>query len=1051
MPNQIHKRSPNKDRVYDEPGHVHGAPGSKASSALDLSARAGETADDIDDVLADNDQVSKDAKKTLEKNEVAVGGGTSDGKPDSKDKASEEESGKLGGLWKGGGAHDKPENNKALRKKARRVLWGSNKRRVLTSFAAGGIGAGVIFGSLTLLAPLKVIHMTQNLQNHYFASGEQAVEGTLDNLLKHYLIKQVMPGMLDGLCSTTKVDRTCATTVQGSGVVKQLFRAWRDAKLESKLANKYGIEIIRKGLGKDATFYIRTPDISGKDGVRLGTYDKIISYDGNLFAEVPAKDRDKVRRALKTAFAGESFWKRTKYRFVTGRFIERKYGIVRCIFACEIRDKGKDAWGRNVTDRKKAAKAVVAKTILLPASEAVSLAIECAISGFDCTAYDDADNEGVRKTQYERTLLSRVAALAAAGANIEDLLRDSDNIRNKGITYHLVEKIANEMSAKIAAKAIPIIGWIDLAVLVKEGAERAGPAIRYLSYAYATGVFVREFADTRIIADEVKDGYNTDATIVGAWTDRYSNEGGYTAEQSPLYQELMPTSSGSLASLVSPKVDAQGVPAILSEVCPDDPIPGEVICPNESLKMGPTSAIAQRANLISSGIDKFDGPIIGAFTDAWFAASNTLFEWLAGPIGWLIETLHADDALKWIADNIGLTKLMAAFAGFFQTQVLLNPFAPVANAINHFVMMAGGANVMANEECRDQLGCEAVSDAEAHAIRTAYLAEQREAFQSQSLFARLFDTESSYSAISQLALAAPSMNTGALQTNFANFMSDPFQAFANAFGGVFGGSQAGAAGEEDFFGIQQYAVPANHPVFSTDPEEYREKNNCDDPNQYKEWTDQHSEIDELSQQYAVTKTNGCKLMDNAITAGGAYFSADFVPARGNLETDTGDSIGTDTGSIAGWAWPMDPPIHQGPCFGQQVGSLGAHAGVDINTRADNNPVKAAHAGVVYRIGFDTYAGNYVMIKTTGAKRTYYYTYQHLKNGATKVRKDQKVAAGEVISIAGLTGRLGVASTTKGHLHMVVATSPTLGSYGNLTSLVNPLSLLPTAPGGYTCG
>lgn len=147
---------------------------------------------------------------------------------------------------------------------------------------------------------------------------------------------------------------------------------------------------------------------------------------------------------------------------------------------------------------------------------------------------------------------------------------------------------------------------------------------------------------------------------------------------------------------------------------------------------------------------------------------------------------------------------------------------------------------------------------------------------------------------------------------------------------------------------------------------------------------------------------------------------------------------------AGWVWPIKPPVHSGPCFG----GSSVHAGIDINTTSDSNPALAAHGGEVYRVGSGGAAGNYVMIRTNDDK--YYYSYQHLRS--ISVEEGDRVEAGQQVGIVGLTGNTNVAATTKGHLHMVVATAPTLGSYGNLTNLIDPMKVLPagSAPGGYKC-
>lgn len=152
----------------------------------------------------------------------------------------------------------------------------------------------------------------------------------------------------------------------------------------------------------------------------------------------------------------------------------------------------------------------------------------------------------------------------------------------------------------------------------------------------------------------------------------------------------------------------------------------------------------------------------------------------------------------------------------------------------------------------------------------------------------------------------------------------------------------------------------------------------------------------------------------------------------------------DEGGVAshGWVWPIQKDLKSGPCWNVNVGSLGRHAGMDINTDNENNPVLAMHAGTITRTGYDTYAGNYIRVKTTNGM---YYWYQHLKSIS---KRSGSVTAGEKLGIAGKTGRVFISS--KAHFHVVVSKRDDYPSYGSLGASVDPLSVLPKAPGGYVC-
>ena len=148
----------------------------------------------------------------------------------------------------------------------------------------------------------------------------------------------------------------------------------------------------------------------------------------------------------------------------------------------------------------------------------------------------------------------------------------------------------------------------------------------------------------------------------------------------------------------------------------------------------------------------------------------------------------------------------------------------------------------------------------------------------------------------------------------------------------------------------------------------------------------------------------------------------------------------------GWVWPIKDSLKPGPCWGVNVGSLGKHAGMDINSGMPNAPIYAMHDGVVVSSSPSDSgaAGKYIKVKATNGM---YYMYQHLssvgvKNGDT-VRANQHVGTG------GKTGRVYASSPV--HLHLVVSKTESTPSYGNLKGSVNPMSVLPSpAPNNYKC-
>lgn len=164
-----------------------------------------------------------------------------------------------------------------------------------------------------------------------------------------------------------------------------------------------------------------------------------------------------------------------------------------------------------------------------------------------------------------------------------------------------------------------------------------------------------------------------------------------------------------------------------------------------------------------------------------------------------------------------------------------------------------------------------------------------------------------------------------------------------------------------------------------------------------------------------------------------------IPSGGPADANSGNM------SVDGWQWPIAPAESKaGPCYG---GSNG-HAGMDINS-GSNSTVYAMHDGVVEQArDADTdAAGHYIMIKASDGT---YYSYEHLLAGSFKVSVGDTVKAGNPIAKMGATGNVQLGSS-KAHLHIVMATTATLGSYGNLGTTFDPMKKLrEVKPSGYNC-
>jgi murein DD-endopeptidase MepM/ murein hydrolase activator NlpD len=188
------------------------------------------------------------------------------------------------------------------------------------------------------------------------------------------------------------------------------------------------------------------------------------------------------------------------------------------------------------------------------------------------------------------------------------------------------------------------------------------------------------------------------------------------------------------------------------------------------------------------------------------------------------------------------------------------------------------------------------------------------------------------------------------------------------------------------------------------------------------------------------KTDWVKEIANGGSNSGAPSYTDH-PVKYAQVTVPGSGSGAASG---GWVWPTIGPITNGNCYNVPVSELGTHAGMDINTPVNNLKVVAMSDGVVVQKNYGSASGNYIMIKAADGT---YYAYQHLKSTPTV---SGAVKAGQEIGIAGKTGRVFLQSS-QGHLHITMARTATLGSYGGHPDNFDPMDKLKAVkPANYNC-
>jgi hypothetical protein len=294
---------------------------------------------------------------------------------------------------------------------------------------------------------LQFIHIPTNLHDAYNAISNRAVDKMGDNIFHYYVVKYLVPGMVKNGCTTTRRTKSCADVSGKTNIVTANFRAWRDANIEGKLAEK-GIEFRIESTGSGNRVYVTSKSL--RERIDLGTFTgSSRDFEGKAFAQLRGKKEfnRELRRATKDLTLREKMYVWAIAKPIVGR----KYGPRYCIVACQTRKKIKATKQELIT----LARGVFFQRVITPLNTSIGTALECAFAGFACTDLDGpADSNGERMTKYQRDLQARLLELQSKHdkVSIADIKKEAEEIRSKGAIEYLIKQIAGETTAKIAGK-----------------------------------------------------------------------------------------------------------------------------------------------------------------------------------------------------------------------------------------------------------------------------------------------------------------------------------------------------------------------------------------------------------------------------------------------------------------------------------------------------------------------------------------------------------------------------------------------------------------------
>ncbi|HTB48526.1 MAG TPA: hypothetical protein VK712_00400, partial [Verrucomicrobiae bacterium] len=757
-------------------------------------------------------------------------------------------------------------------------------------------------------------HIVDNLQSRFFATSENAVGNETENMLSTYVKSYVLPALTK--CHGTSIDKSCNPVFgTSSNPVTALYTGWSNARLENKLASDYGIEFRAVKHGAVYKYYMKAPGIKNPNGDDITAF---ASDNKDLFQEV---SRGSVRQTVRSALENETQWKQVMYRYKVGRLLEEKYGIKRCIIFCGTQDALQDF----ANQKKNAAQIFLTQRVIVPRTQSLGIVMECLLDpscdpeSTEPTTPEDGTTgelegapENAATDTAVRTNLEQLAQTYGItdDATVSQMIQDYTDISEKGYQQYaldaVLEKLGLSEFSENISDSVPVIGWINTGAQLISGVNRVGPSVKKLSYVVNASAAVSMYMMYRTFADEIHTGH-VDPTEVGSMVSSLGpgNPGNSTdpevggtasAESAPIYNSVINDSGSSstptsmLDNILPTKAYADAstdtTDASNNFVCKDGkPIPaGKLVCPEEVLGQG--------NNALDSIHSFLNLPGINVITAAATAISR-VGSILGGLIGDVLNLIPGFSDIGQLISQV----LNPVFSSI-TNDLIPNPFGSNMSGGSKVTMMAGGAAVAGKDSC-EQIGCESVSPVAYMNIVNQQQSVAQQQFDSQPLFARMFNTDSQYSLVSKLALDMPTDIGGSMESGFASILSDPFGAIAHGFGSLLPDKQASAttpvtASSADPFNIGLTAFPDNQ--IPVNGEAYWSAHNCGDTSSsgpIAQWQQAaaNDPTDPNTGMPVHTTVEPCLLIEDSVGDAGGLFDTSLLSSD-----DLADLNGSSSGS-----------------------------------------------------------------------------------------------------------------------------------------------------------
>jgi len=535
------------------------------------------------------------------------------------------------------------------------TLFEKHRKGIIGGGIGGGIAMVIISIVFFLFPSFRIPSAMSLISNIVGEAGEEIVENRAQRMIIGYLINKA-GGNTDNY------------VIQG-GLLDTLWSTFRTARLEDKIKQQTGIEIERVGDdGRIRLVHDGRPmgEVNCRGVGAKRCYDTIIelSYKDALTAE-------DMRKIVRLTVPAWRFHKASKF----AKYMRIKYNLR---YGAPDRDKAKtDA--QNLETLRTGQVDVVLDNSLAK----VDIALDCTLADERCNEFNE-NNEPIDTTKpaeggHDASKNQVSDDITEAGQQGKEQVVKNGGSFVEAMTERLLEKLVGKGTAKVATKAIPVVGWIDLAAVINHmtitaATNQIAARIPSILAAAAMGAM---YAQWQGYGDEIKAG-RMDILFVAALTTQMNGTGDSTAPDSCAYKFAEHTEM-TACKPVDPRINNN-----LNS--PRDELMSDVM--GVKRWVDPLEWWYYTLGFLFRLLDDFVGWVISPLTDFLIDRFSSLMETIFGP-----------DWQKILMSSI--IELMFKMFG-----LAVDPLATGAQLISQ---LYAGADDAYNAYCRTNLGCRAMS------------------------------------------------------------------------------------------------------------------------------------------------------------------------------------------------------------------------------------------------------------------------------------------------------------------------------------------------------